>query len=91
MKLNNPDNYDPIMVTLDPTKHPIAFEQRVQSWVNSGLSREDAEREASTPIDLELYYDANCGLFAVESEVVDNFCDIYNPYDGTVLERPEEE
>ena len=86
MKLNNADNYEPIKIHISKDKHPIVWENRVQSLMNSGLNREEAENAATGNIDLELYYDPNTGLFAVESEAVESGC-IYNPYDGHLMEK----
>jgi hypothetical protein len=44
-----------------------------------GLSKEEAEREALRPIPVELVYERNCGLFAIEKEVVD-CSDVWSPY-----------
>lgn len=79
LKLNGSDNYESTTIKLNKEDHPIAFENRVQSLINSGLNREDAEKEAIQPIELEFYYDPDTGLFAVESEAVEAGT-IYNPY-----------
>lgn len=86
MKLNNSDTYESLTVSLTPDKTPIAYEQRVQSLIESGLERSEAETMALEPIELELYYDVNAGLFAVESEAVEAGT-IYNPYTNEQLEE----
>ena len=90
MKLNNSDQYESISIILDSVKNPIAFEQRVQSLVESGVPREEAENEVSTtPIEVEMYYDKDAGLFLVEAEAVESGT-IYNPYSGELMEDAEE-
>lgn len=89
MKKNNAEEMEPIMVYLSKEKTPIAWEQRVQSLISSGLDREQAEVEATGEVELELYYDQTCGLFAVESEAVE-CTPIYNPYTGEELEEFED-
>jgi len=77
------------MVTLDPEKTPIAYEQRVQSLMTAGLDRPASEVMALEPIELELYYDINAGLFAVEAEAVEAGT-IYNPYSKELLDDADE-
>ena len=45
---------------------------------------------ALEPIELELYYNTNLGLFGVESEAVEGNCDIYDPYTSEILEPYED-
>ena len=66
MKLNNSDNYESIKVYLTKETTPIAWEQRVISNMNSGASREEAEILANDPIEVEMYYNPDAGLFLVE-------------------------
>lgn len=90
-RINRPGDEEVISVRLDKNKYPIAFHNRVMSLVNSGLDHETAEREAeSEEIVLELYYDPDRGLFAVESEAVE-CTTIYNPYSGDKMESYEDE
>ena len=51
-----------------------------------GLDRADAERAASERIALEILYDPDCGLFALESEAVDSITEFFNPYTGESIE-----
>lgn len=88
LKLNNSDNIESVMVTICPIKNPIAFENRVNSLVSSGLSLEEAKEEASKPLEMEMYFDINNGLFMVEAEAVGN-TDIFNPYTKELLEESE--
>ena len=77
---------DCIEVQLSPTKHPIVWERKLHELINScGMTQEEAEHMLhASPIVLELYYDIDTGLFAVESEVVES-CEIYNPYTGNEI------
>ena len=89
MKLNNSDNYESIFVQLSKEKTPIAWEQKVISNMNSGLSREEAEKEADKKMEVEMYYDADAGLFLVEAEAVESGT-IYNPYSGELMDEADE-
>lgn len=89
MQLNNSDNYESIRVQLSKEKTPIAWEQRVQSLINSGITREQAEAVADSTIEVEIYYNPDAGLFLVESEAVESGT-IYDPYSGELLDQAEE-
>lgn len=76
-------------VLLDPIKHPIPFNAKVNELVESGMERNYAESIVKcSPIVLDVYYstDKDCkGLYCVESEVVE--CStIFNPYNGIEME-----
>ena len=86
MKLNNSDNYESVTITLSKEKTPIAWEQRVQSLVNSGMLVGDAMLVANEPIEVEMYYNIDAGLFLVEVEAVESGT-IYDPYSGELLEN----
>lgn len=93
MKKHNSNNYDSILVYLSEEHTPIAFENKVKELVEQGAfeNEEDAKRWVrSNPIELELYYHIDCGLFGVESEAVE-CCEIYDPYDGVLMEECEDE
>ena len=61
------------------------YERKKHELVASGMSNDEAERcLLTTPIPLELFYDIDRGLFAVESEALDS-CEIYNPYTGNEI------
>lgn len=90
MKLNNSNAYEHFQITLSKDKYPIAFKARVENLVKLGVSREYAEKEVdTTPIELEIYYEPDNGLMAVESDVV-TCCDIYSPYTGEKYEPYDE-
>ena len=84
MKLNNSDQMEIMWVVLSKEKTPIAFEQIVLSLIDSGVERDEAEQMASEPIDVEMYYNPNAGLFLVECEAVESGT-IYDPYSGELM------
>ena len=86
MKLNNSDKYESVTITLSKEKTPIAWEQRVQSLVNSGMLVGEAIIFANEPIEVEMYYNIDAGLFLVECEAVESGT-IYDPYSGELLEE----
>lgn len=88
----NSDNSDRVVITDDvgevfevittPTVNPEMFRRRVKCLMLSGLSQEEAEKfVASTPLQLELFYDVALGAFAIDAEAVGN-TPLYNPYTG---------
>ena len=94
IKANNGNNYEPIMVTLTREKTPIAFQIKLDELMEQGAF--DDEDDAikwieSTPIELELYYEKDSGLFAVEAEAVDSYADLVSPYTGAEFEYGNEE
>lgn len=89
VKLNNADNYEPIMVVLTEDKYPIAYNNKIQELVEQELydTIENAKKE--NPIiemELELYYEKEYGLFAVESGAVESGT-IYSPYSQELCEE----
>ena len=92
MKKNNSDNYEHLgLFLLDQEKHPIAFKAKIEEMLINGLNEEEALKYIkTTPIELEIYYTPNIGLWAVESDAVDNI-DIHDPYTGELLEDESDE
>lgn len=83
LKLNNAENYERIgKIKLTKEKFPIAFENKVQELIeDGGYSRKDAkELVENMDFELEIYYHKGYGLFAVESDAVEDLADIYSPY-----------
>lgn len=81
LKLNMGSDYEHLCsVTLTKDKFPIAFENKVQELIENGLTREDAEKDIEQmEINLEIYYQKGCGLFAIDEEAAE--CSpIYSPY-----------
>lgn len=64
--INSAKDAEIISVRLSPDKTPIAYENKVRCLMLSGLSREEAEKVALEPMDLELYYEIGAGLMAVD-------------------------
>lgn len=77
--LNSIEDAEIISVRLSPDKTPIAYENRVRCLMLSGLSREEAEKVALEPMDLELYYEIGAGLMAVDPAAVESGT-IWSPY-----------
>lgn len=84
MKKNDAENYEPLIAYLTPDKTPIAYENKVRCLMTGGMSREEAEKVALEPIELELYYETGHGLWAVESEAVESDT-VLSPYTGEEL------
>lgn len=76
------------VIEINLRDYPKAFEAKVEELLEQGAvnSREEAEEIASQPIQLELYYHKDNGLFAVESEAVEasEMGGLYSPYDPEV-------
>ena len=71
-----------IDVITTPDTYPELFRRRVKCLINSGLPQSEAEKfAASTPLQLELFYDIGRGGFAIDAEAVGN-TPLYNPYTG---------
>ena len=70
-------------ITIDLRDYPKAFKAKVEELLEQGSvdTKEEAEKIASEPITLELYYHKHCGLFAVETEAVEcgGLVSPYNP------------
>lgn len=77
--LNSIEDAEIISVRLSPDETPIAYENRVRCLMLSGLSREEAEKIALEPMDLELYYEIGAGLMAVDPAAVESGT-IWSPY-----------
>ena len=83
LKLNNAENYEHLCnVKLTKERFPIAYEEKVQELMDDcEMSREQAEDIIKDmEIELEVYYHRGYGLFAVESDAVENGADIFSPY-----------
>lgn len=72
--INSAKDAEIISVRLSPDKTPIAYENKVRCLMLSGLSREEAEKVALEPMDLELYYEIGAGLMAVDPAAVEPAC-----------------
>lgn len=81
-----------IQVRLTPGIFPTAFKAKLEELIGQGMTEEDARRWIlSTPIVLELYYEKDSGLFAVESEALESCPEsIRSPYSGVPFKETEE-
>ncbi len=91
LKINPAGTEEIVEIYLDPVKHPVAFNNKVQELIDAGMTKEEAEISVvNIPFEMEVYYSNGQGLFLVESEAIE-FNDIHNPYDGNVVPNPEKE
>lgn len=92
IKINNAENMEILNVILSKEHTPIAYQNKLDELMECKCfdTKEEAERFLSTePIELELYYEKNHGLFAVESESVEIPGFTHSPYSGVPLIDPE--
>lgn len=77
------DNYDtPIQVVTTSDTNPEIFRRRVKCLMRSGLLQEEAEQiVATTPMELELFYEIGLGGFAIDAQAVGD-TPLYSPYTG---------
>ena len=84
IKINNEDCYESIMVVLQEHKYPIAHKNKVEELMEQGVFNNIEEAKEwvnTTPIELELYYEKNAGLFGIESEAIDSCSEsLCSPY-----------
>lgn len=84
IKVNNEDCYESFMIILDEKKYPIAHQNKVDELIECGAFESVAEAKKwvnTTPIELELYYEKDAGLFAVESGAIECCSDcLCSPY-----------
>lgn len=81
-----------IQVHLTEETFPTAFKAKLAELIGQGFSEEDARRWLlSTPIVLEIYYEKDSGLFAVESDALESYPEsIRSPYSGVPFKETEE-
>ena len=77
-----------IYVTLNPNKFPIAYNKKLEELIKSGVDEDEAKAILLRPIELELYYDMNRGMFAIESEPLQEI-NMFNPYTKEMLVNEE--
>ena len=91
IKVNNEDCYESIMITLHEDKYPIAHKNKVDELMEQGAfdDREEARKWVnSTPIELEIYYEKDAGLFAVEAEAISSCSEsLCSPYTKALFEE----
>ena len=91
MKANKVGQEETISVFLTRKSFPIAFQNKLNELMEQGAfnSEEEATRWIeSNPIVLEIMYEKNNGLFAVESEAIESNC-LMSPYSGEEIECDE--
>lgn len=88
MKANKVGEEETIGVLLTRRTFPIAFQNKLNELMEQGAfdNEEDATKWIeSTPIVLEIMYEKDSGLFAVESEAIE--CGtLVSPYSGERIE-----
>ena len=76
------DEGDVIDIYLSPNKTPVAYQRKKKELMEScGMLEDEAERRLLHPIQIEIFYCYDQGLFGVEAEML-ACCDVYNPYTG---------
>jgi hypothetical protein len=77
---------DMIDVYLCPEKMPETYRRKKYELVHrSGMTEAEADRYIlTTPVQLELFYDIDRGLFSVEAEAGE-CTPVYNPYTGRMI------
>ena len=91
VKLNNAEQCEFFIVTINKTQHPIAWANKINCLMLSGFSKEEAEKELENnpTFEMEMYYEIGSGLFAVETHAVEAGT-IYSPYSSDMCEKPDD-
>lgn len=91
MKKNTAFEVELVDIYLDQHRHPLAFKVKLHELMESGMSEQEAKSFLMTnPIQMELYYSKDQGLFMIETDAVESTT-IYNPYDGKQMEEFDED
>ena len=93
LKLNSAENYEAITIVLTKDRYPIAYNNKIEEWVEQKLypTKEEAEKQnPKIELECEIYYHKHCGVFAVESGAVESST-VYSPYSGEICEEYKEE
>lgn len=88
MKANKVGQEETISVLLTRKTFPIAFQNKLKELMEQGAfdNEEDATKWIeSTPIVLEIMYEKDSGLFAVESDTIESGT-LVSPYSGEEIE-----
>ena len=91
MKANKIGQVESIAVLLTRQTFPIAFQNKLDELMSQGAfdDEEDAIKWIETAIVLEIMYEKDSGLFAVESEAIE--CGtLISPYSGESIECDDE-
>ena len=92
MKLNSAETCEQIIITLTKEEYPVAYNNKIEEFVEQGLylTKEEAERQnPKIEIDCEIYYHKHSGVFEVEQGAVESGT-IYSPYSGEICEEYKE-
>lgn len=80
-----------ITVQITEDKFPVIYHRKKKELMNSGMSEEEVLGQLSNwYIDLELQYQPEFGLFAVESDAIES-SNIFSPYTGEQCINPDDE
>lgn len=92
LRLNNSDDYEHFEIFLTEEKYPIAYANYLKSLIQgAGMTEPDARMEiALYPIELELYYEIDAGLMAVEAGAVESGT-VFSPYSREEYQNPKGE
>lgn len=86
--INKAGSEEIVEIFLDEQKYPIAYKNKLDELMFCGMSEKEARHEIMVnPIQLELYYSINQGLFGIESEALESIIP-HNPYDGKQMINP---
>ncbi len=94
MKQHSAQDIESIVISIDPKRFPKFFANKVKDMVDSGLSQEEAEKEAAIfmrAVELEIYFEVGQGAFAVEIEPLDCGARLFSPFSKEELEESEED
>lgn len=75
MKINPTDKIETVRITLNEKDYPVAFNNKLAELMEQKAFSDEAEARrwiSSTPIVLEIYYEKDAGLFAVEGEALES-------------------
>lgn len=86
-KLTTSPSTAPETIDVLLTEHgtPTAFKRKLQELINDGLTEQEARQTLHRPIELELIYEPDNGLFAVESEAIGCSVNLCSPYSKTEI------
>lgn len=79
IKKNKPEECESVMVVIDPVEHPKVYKTIMELYMKSGMTKAEAVAQMIQPFELELYFDPDSGLFAVDPEAISSI-GICNPY-----------
>ena len=89
VKANPAEKYEGIDIKLSRNSNPIAYQAKLEEFVEIGLYETVEDAEIDNPyidIELEMYYDKHHGLYAVESGAIESNAEsICSPYTGEYM------